>query len=194
MPAQRKLEGLQRIEFCRRGKAKVDSRNAIQRLGKVLNHGTGSEGLQRSIAGGSIAGPAGPRSPGTVDRVPKSECVWNPPHGEFIRQVTKAIQIFQYQAEFSHQPGIFEIGFQRGIEFGHEQRVVLRQRSDEGRVDGEIVLGRMTGAAGAAIAGKRLIEEDLPAFFDELGAWIRWRGRCGQMAGRPHQYAARDSH
>jgi hypothetical protein len=60
-------------------------------------------------------------------------------------------------------------------EVGGEQRVVLRQAGNVGGVDGIVVVPRMAGAAGAAVAAECLREEDSAALLDQVP--VRGDGR-----------------
>src|SRR5439155_27102973 len=66
--------------------------------------------------------------------------------------------------------------------------IVLRQRGDEGRVDGEVVLRRMAGAAGTPVPPERLVEEQVAPLRDELAQTIRGRGSA-LAAGQPNEGA-----
>ena len=60
-----------------------------------------------------------------------------------------------------HQGRAFELR-QRRVELRHEQRIVGRPRGDEGRIDREVVVRRVTGSAGPAVSVERLLEEQRP--------------------------------
>ena len=100
---------------------------------------------------------------------------------EFFGQIIKSIQILDDQAELTHQPRIFKILFEIGIEFSNKERIFIRQGGDERRIDGEIVFSWMTCAAGPAVAIKRFIKKDLSTHFDQLGIGTRrWGWRRGR--------------
>src|SRR5882672_11453709 len=89
-------------------------------------------------------------------------------HDKLLFQVGEAVQIFQDQPELTHQSWILEILFEVRIEFGHEQRVVRRKRGNERGIESQIILGRMTGPAGSAIALEGFVEENLSSLCDKI--------------------------
>jgi len=54
--------------------------------------------------------------------------------------------------------GFSKFSFKAGLNSA-TKRDVLRERRDEGGVDGEVILRRMAGAAGTPVAGERLVEK-----------------------------------
>ena len=114
----------------------------------------------------------------------------HPPHDELVLEIVEAVQIFENQPELAHQRGIFEVLLQVRVELGDEQGIVLRERGDECRIDGEVVFRRMAGAAGTPVARERLVEEQVPPLRDELALTIGRRG--GLAAGQPDDGAQED--
>ncbi len=102
----------------------------------------------------------------------------DPPHDELVLEVVEPVKVFENQPELPHQRRVLEVFLQGWVELGHEEGIVLRERRDEGRVDGEVILRRMAGAAGTPVAGERLVEEEVSSLRDELGLriWGRWSG------------------
>jgi hypothetical protein len=88
-------------------------------------------------------------------------------HDEFGCRSAEAVEILQDQPERPHQLRTFQLR-QRRIELGDEQRIVVRQRGDEVRVNHEVVARGMTCSAGAAVPVERLLEEELRSLRDEL--------------------------
>ena len=82
------------------------------------------------------------------------------PHDELVPQVAEPIQVLEDQPELPHQRRILEVLLQGRIEFGDEERIVLREPGDERRIDGEVVFLRMAGAARAPVASECLFEEE----------------------------------
>ncbi len=105
-------------------------------------------------------------------------------HVEVVRQVVEAVLVLQDQRKLAHQARVLEVPGERRDGLGDEQRVVGRQRRDEGRREAEVVLGPVAGAAGPAVALEGLVEEDLAPLGDErrLGT-----GRRRGLAGRQRQ-------
>ncbi len=89
-------------------------------------------------------------------------------HDKLVFQVGETVKVFQDQPELAHQSRILEILFKIRIEFSHEQRVVRRKRGDKRGIERQIILGRMTGAAGSAIALEGFVEEDLSPLGDKI--------------------------
>jgi hypothetical protein len=83
-----------------------------------------------------------------------------------------AAEILADQAELAHQPRVLEVLLEVRVELGDEERVVLRQRGDEHRVDREVVLFAVAAAAGPAVAVEGLGEEERPALGDQGGLRI----------------------
>src|SRR3989475_2767984 len=172
LPPQGQLEGLQGVELLTRGQAKVDTRNPVQGLGEMLNHRAGREGPERPVPRRPVARPPGARPTRALHRGPETEGVRHPPHDELVLEIVEAIQIFENQPELAHQRGILEVLLQVRVELGDEQGIVLRERGDECRIDGEVVFRRMAGAAGTPVAGERLVEEQVSPLGDELAQAI----------------------
>src|SRR5204863_8665732 len=134
---------------------------------------------------------SGPRCTGPSGAAPgwpQSEQVRDSPHDELVHQVCESIQIFENEPELPHQRRILEVLLQGREEFADEEGIVLRQRGDEGRVDGEVVLRRMAGAAGTPVTPERLVEEQVAPLRDELAQTIRRRGSA-LAAGQPNEGA-----
>ena len=74
-------------------------------------------------------------------------------------RLVEAVQVLEDQPELPEQSRVLEPGEGR-IELRHEQRVIGRQGRDEGRIQGEVVLGRVAGPAGPSVATEGLVEED----------------------------------
>ncbi len=93
-------------------------------------------------------------------------------HGEGVRhpaqdgRVAEAVGVFLNQALLAKHRRIFEAR-QVGIGLGDEQRIVRGERGNELRIDREVIFGAVTGAARAAVAGKRFLEEELRAAANE---------------------------
>src|SRR6266850_67641 len=117
-------------------------------------------------------------TPGARHRGPETEHVRDPPHDELVLEVVEPVKVFENQSELPHQRRVLEVLLQGWGELGDEEGIVLRERRDEGRVDGEVILRRMAGAAGTPVAGERLVEEEVSSLRDELGLriWGRWSG------------------
>ena len=75
-----------------------------------------------------------------------------------------AVQIFQDQAALAHQRWILEILREVWVIFGDEQRVIAREGGDKRRIDGQVILRPVTGAAGSAITIEGFLEEQLAPF------------------------------
>ena len=58
---------------------------------------------------------------------------------EGIVEVAEAIKVLDDQSEFPHQPRILEIFGQIRVGFGDEQRIVVGERRNKGRIDGEVL-------------------------------------------------------
>src|SRR2546421_3057652 len=188
LPPQGQLEGLERVELILRGQAEIDTGDTVQGLREMLNDRAGRKGPERSISRRPVSGPpcTGPRR--AVHGGPQTQHVRYSPHHERILQVGESIQIFANQPELPHQRRILEVLLQGRVEFGDEEGIVLRQRGDEARVDGEVVLRRMAGAAGTAVTPERLVEEQIAPLRDELAQTIRGRGSA-LAAGQPNEGA-----
>jgi hypothetical protein len=184
LPAERELERLERVELRVRRQAEVDPRDAVERLREVLDHRPHREGSQRAVSGRAVARPARARAVRARDRGAQRQGVRHPAHHEPVRQVVEAVEVLQDQPEAPHERRILEALGEGGLGLGDEERVVGRERGDEARVDREVVLGAMAGAAGAAVAGEGLLEEDLLAARDELRLRI---GRDVPLAGGQEQ-------
>ena len=114
-------------------------------------------------------------------------------HHKPVLQIVEAIKIFQDQTEFPHQLGILEVTAQSGIGLGDEQRIVRWQGGNETGRDSEIVLLAMAGAASAAVAAKRLVEEDLSTFGNQpLVDAGRPEGDLAERERREQGYAEKD--
>ncbi len=111
-----------------------------------------------------VAGPTGTRTEVAVDRCGLGEHVWDATHIEVARQRLKIILVLQNQSELAHEPWVFEILLQSRIELSHEQGIVVRQRGNEGRIDGHVIFCPVAGAAGAAVAVEGFVK----------GALVRW--------------------
>ena len=88
-------------------------------------------------------------------------------HREVVFQIVEPVGVFQNQPEAAHQCRFFEIFLQVRIKLGHEKRVVIGQSGDKSRIDREITLFPVAGSASTAVAAEGLVEEDLPAFFNQ---------------------------
>src|SRR5438094_8257459 len=188
LPPQGQLEGLERVELLVRGQAEIDTGDAVQGLREMLNDRAGRKGPERSIPRCAVSGPPCTGPSGAVHGGPPTEHMRDSPHHERVLQVGESIQIFENQPELPHQRRILEALLQGRVEFGDEEGIVLRQRGDEGRVDGEVVLGRMAGAAGTPVTPERLVEEQVAPLRDELAQTIRGRGSA-LAAGQPNEGA-----
>src|SRR5206468_6030403 len=93
-------------------------------------------------------------------------------HGEPVRDIAEAVGILEDQAELAHQPRVLEVLLEGRGELGDEERVVLRQRGDEHRVDREVVLFAVAAAARPAVAVEGLGEEEHPTLGDQGGLRI----------------------
>ena len=105
-------------------------------------------------------------------------------HGEIVGEIVDAIQIFQDQAALAHQPWILEILVEVRVKFGDEQRVIVREGGDKRRIDGQVILRPVTGAAGSAITIEGFLEEQIAPFSHQ-------RITCGSRLGR---WPKRDKH
>ncbi|PJB02496.1 MAG: hypothetical protein CO126_11670 [Hydrogenophilales bacterium CG_4_9_14_3_um_filter_63_34] len=63
---------------------------------------------------------------------------------------------------------MLETLLERGLELGHEQGMGGGQAGDIGGVQGEIVLGRMAGAASPTVAGEGFVEEEMAPVRDPV--------------------------
>jgi hypothetical protein len=119
---------------------------------------------------------------------------------EALLEVVEAVEVLEDQAELSQQTRVLEAHRQLGDELRHEERVVVGERRDEGRVEREAVLGRVTGAAGAAVPIEGLAEEDRFSSRHELRLGIRRRrvagaGEQGREGGQARERRpSRDRH
>jgi len=167
-PAEGELERRKRIELLRRGQAEIDPRHPIERAREMLDHRAGGERAQRSVARCAVARPARARSLRRGHGRRQCERVRHPAQGEDVLEIGEPVEILDDQPELAHQPRILEILRQIRITLGDEQRIVVRQRGDECRIDGEVVLLAVTGTTGPAVTVESLVEEKLAAAIDEL--------------------------
>src|SRR5712691_664983 len=151
----------------------------------MLNDRADCEGPERSIAWSPVSRPPGAGTAGAVHRGPETEHVRDPPHDELVLEIVEAIQVLEDEPELPHQRRVLEVLLQVRVELGDEQGIVLRERGDECRIEGEVVLLRMAGATRAPVAGERLVEEEVSSLADELARTID-RRRSDRAAGQRH--------
>ena len=175
LPPQGQLEGLHRVEFFVGGQTEIDAGDPVQSLGEVLDDGAGREGPERSIAGSAVSRPPGAGPRGALHRGPESQHVRDPPHDELVFEVVEPVQVLLDQPELTHERRVLEVLLQGRVEFGDEEGIVLRERGDERRIDGEVVLRRMAGSARSPVAGEGLVEEEVSSLRDELALTVRRR-------------------
>ncbi len=101
-------------------------------------------------------------------------------HATHHAGLLEAVQVLENQAPASHQGWDLERA-QIAVALGDEQWVTPRQRADIGRVDGEIVVDRMAGCTGPAIAAEGLLRKQ-PESFDYLAVRV-----AGDHLARLHQ-------
>ena len=184
LPAERQRERLERIELFGRRQPEIHPGNAIQRPGEMLDDGAGRERPERAVARRAVPRPARARALLAVDRGPHRQHVRHAAHDELVLQVVETVQILEDQAELAHQLRVLEVLPELGVGFGHEQRVVRRQRGDKGRVEREIIFRRMACPAGPAVATEGFVEEDLASLCNRVD-----RGRGRRLAGREDRQA-----
>src|SRR5687768_7973637 len=139
----------------------------------------------RSIAkrkradGGAVAAPSCPlirRCGGSIrggrqSVLKQGECVRNAAHNEPVLEVAEPVQVLQYQPELPHKHRILETWRPSGtrtrrkvrVEFGNKERVVRRQRRDELRTYGEILVLAVAGAASPAVSVELFKEKKCPS-------------------------------
>jgi hypothetical protein len=92
--------------------------------------------------------------------------VGHPAQDELVRRIIEAVDVLEDEPALAQELGVLQLG-QRGVRLRHEQRVGLGARGNEGRIDGEVVVGRMAGPAGAPVATEGLVEEEERAATDQ---------------------------
>ena len=178
LPAQRELEREHGVELGLGGQPEVDTGHPIEPARKVLDHGADRELAQGAAAGRAVVRPAGGRRLASGARLADggADARVRPDglaHAQRVRhaaqhaRLVEAVEILEDQAEAAHQVRVLELA-QGRVELGHEQRVAPRQLGDERRIDGEVVVGRMAGGAGPAVAAEGLVLEQAPAALDQV--------------------------
>ena len=135
--------------------------HAVQGLGEMLHDGANAN--WRS----AVPGEPSPDQPKAHGQVPWAGRPWSrrvAPACADAAQHARVVKPSRF-SRINRLPEGFSV-----LQIGrpcHEQRVVIGQRSNERRIDREVVGRRMAGAAGAAIAVERLFHEQ-PAALDQL--------------------------
>ena len=167
--AQRAHEGGQRVQFVRGGKAEIAPLDTGNGLRQMLAHGTGGEGPKVAGFRSAVARPAGG----------VQEIAAGAGQGESAFEMVEGTRQTQEMGDRArHARPVEAVGVDsderqlaqqfRPLEEGRrQQRIRLRQFGDVGGIDRVVVLGRMAGAAGAAVPVERLLEEEPAAFGDQ---------------------------
>jgi len=188
--------------------AEIDPWAPSERPQEVLDDGPDGELSQGTVTWRAITRPAGglAQAKGLTRAVVAGwrERLAHPQHVRHASEdagLVEPVEIFRDQPEPSQQAGVLEL-VQRRLELGHEQRIVGRERGDELRVDGVVVLVAMAGAAGPPVAAKGLFEEQTLAFLDQLGLGLlnrdpitrhqRQDGRVDRLMGNGGRAFERD--
>ena len=204
MMAERTHESLERPQLRIRGHTEVHARYARERTGQMLPDGTEGELPQRSAPRRAVAGPTGGCSQVSAPGRRRQRTRLNqerPGDTEQMRdgaqdaRLVEAIGVDNHQAELTQQPGPFQ-PCELAVVLEHEQRIVSREPRDVGRIDGVVVVGRVTGTAGPAIAVEGLGEKQLSAVLNQILVRSGDRHCHGQRYGPAYQLSetAKDEH
>ena len=98
-------------------------------------------------------------------------------HHIIIIEIAEAIGVKQDQAPLAQEAGFLEVLLELRHGLVGEERVIVGQRGDECRCDAPIVLGSVTGRAGSAVPGKRLVEENVLSLRHEIHLGARRQSR-----------------
>src|SRR5262249_41715861 len=79
----------------------------------------------------------------------------------------KSVRVHEDKPQSAHQIGPFQVS-QLRIGLRHKQRIAMRQRGDECRIDGEVVVLDMTRATRPAVTLKPLFQEDLASLCNDF--------------------------
>ena len=106
---------------------------------------------------------------------------------EVVGQVIETVLVLEDEPEFPHQFWLLKVFPEVRVKLSHKKRIVSRQRSDEGRVDREVIPGRVTGCAGSTISIEGLFQKDPLTSGDELGLAVRLRRVTARQNGHARQ-------
>src|SRR2546428_411332 len=163
------------------------------RPGEMLSDRSDGELSQRTAPGRTVPRPSRPlvrRHRGAVvGRRPKGgvegEDVRHTAHREFGRKVIEAVDVLEDQADLSHEFRLLEVLRKSRRELGHEEWIIGRQRRDELRIDGEVVLGGVTRPARPPLPLSRLAEEEVGAPHHQAVEGRDLGGRCERRLASP---------
>src|SRR4030095_12008583 len=116
------------------------------------------------IIGSTVSRPSGPGPCRTPHGRGEGEDVWNAAHDP---RLIKAVSLLQNYPKLPHEPRILKCGKCR-IELCDKEGIIRRQCRNEGGVNGEIVLCRVTRPAGPPIPSKRLGKENFLSLSNQI--------------------------